>query len=252
MLLTLFKLEVSKANKMDSKFLCQEKVIGRANSKLQNSSVAIVGIGGTGCNSALLLAQLGVKKVKLIDPDVVELFNLPRQPLFAEKDVGRSKVKVAVEKLADYGTKFTACQELLDEKNASKLLKGVDVVLDCTDNYAARKAINGFCFKNKTPWIYSAAIKDNAMISVFIPGKTPCFNCFAPRQPAKEISCAEEGVIATSTAFAAVLQVQELVNLLKNDAKCAGKVFFVNLSTFSFEFFPLSFSCKLCKKIFSK
>ena len=237
---------------MDNRFLCQEKVIGKANRKVQNASVAIIGMGGTGCNAALLLAQLGVKNVKLIDPDVVELFNLPRQPLFAESDVGRSKVKVAVEKLSSYDkTKFAAVQELLDGKNAPKLLKGVDVVLDCTDNYAARKTINDYCV-GKIPWIYSAAIRDKAMVSTFIPGKSPCFNCFAPIAPATEISCAEEGVIATATAFAAVLQVQELVNLLKNDAKCVGKVLFVNLSTFSFEFFPLGFSCGKCRKISGK
>lgn len=238
---------------MDNRFLCQEKVIGKANRKLQNSTIAIVGIGGTGCNAALLLAQLGVKKVKLIDPDVVELFNLPRQPLFAEADVGRPKVKVAVEKLSSYNkTKFAAVQELLDEKNAVTFLKGVDVVLDCSDNYAARKTINDYCIGKKIPWIYSAAIRDKAMVSTFIRGKSPCFNCFAPLSPAKEISCAEEGVIATATALAAVFQVQELVNLLKNDAKCVGKVLFVNLSTFSFGFFPLGFSCGKCRKISSK
>ncbi len=239
---------------MNDRFLCQEKVIGKANRKLQNSAIAIVGIGGTGCNSALLLGQLGVKNVKLIDPDVVELFNLPRQPLFAESDVGKSKVKVAVEKLSSYSkTKFAAVQELLVEKNSAKLLKGVDVVLDCTDNYAARKTINDYCMVKRIPWIYSAAICDKAMVSTFLPGKTtPCFNCFAPLSPAKEISCAEEGVIATATSLAAVLQVQELINLSKNDAKLSGKVLFVNLSTFSFGFFPLGFSCKLCRKISGK
>lgn len=238
---------------MDNRFLCQEKVIGNANKKLQNTRVAIVGLGGTGCNSVLLLAQLGVKNVKLIDPDVVELFNLPRQPLFTESDVGKSKVKVAVEKLAGYSAKFTAVQELLEERNAAKLLSGADVVLDCTDNYVARKSINDYCFENKIkiPWIYSAAIRDKAMVSTFIPGKTPCFNCFA-KPLVREISCAERGVIATSTALAAALQVQELINLLKKDAKCSGKMLFANLSTFSFEFFPLGISCKRCKKNFSK
>ncbi len=237
---------------MDGKFLCQFKVVGKTHEKIVNCKVAIVGVGGTGCNAALLLGQLGVKNVKLIDPDVVELFNLPRQPLFSEKDVGRSKVRVAVEKISAYlGTEFVPVQDLLEDKNAAVLLKGIDVVLDCTDNYDARRAINNYCNKSKVPWIYSAAIKDKAMVSTFIPGKTPCFNCFA-KKPIREVSCAEEGVIATSTAFAAALQVQELVNLLSGKPKLAGKMLFVNLSTFSFEFFPLEFSCKACKNFSGK
>ncbi len=232
---------------MDVRFLCQEKVMGKTHEKLRSTSVALVGVGGIGCNSALLLAQFGVKNVKLIDPDVVELFNLPRQPLFTEADVGKSKARVAVERLVNYGAEFTAVQELLVEKNALKLLRGVDVVFDCTDNYAARKSINGFCVEKKIPWIYSAAIKDKVMVSTFIPGKTPCLNCLTLK-PLREVSCAEEGVIATATSLAACLQVQEFVNFLAHKPQLAGKVLFVNLSTFSFEFFPLKFSCKHCKK----
>ncbi|MBI4406473.1 HesA/MoeB/ThiF family protein, partial [Candidatus Micrarchaeota archaeon] len=228
---------------MNQRFLCQEKVIGQTQEKISKASIAVVGVGGTGCNSALLLAQLGVRKVKLIDPDVVELFNLPRQPLFTDKDIGRSKSRAAAEKLETHGvTEFLPVQELLEEKNVSKLLSGVHVVLDCTDNYAARKTINDFCLRKKIPWIYSGAIRDKAMLSTIIPGKSPCFNCFAVK-PQTELSCAEEGVIATSTALAAALQVQELINLLRGKPQLAGKILFVSLSNLFFDVFSLRFSC---------
>ncbi len=236
---------------MNKRFLCQERAIGPASDKLRNAEIAVVGVGGTGSNSALLLAQLGVKTVKLIDPDVVELFNLSRQPLFGEKDIGRPKVNVAAEKLAQHATRFLAAQELLEEKNAAELLSGVDVVLDCSDNYAARKTINNFCSKKKIPWIYSGAIKDNVAISTIVPGRTPCFECFA-KQPAVELSCAEQGIVATTTGLAAALQVQELINLSGGISKLAGKILFANLSTSYFGVFPLKFSCNECKKISAK
>ncbi len=229
-------------------FSCQLKVLGKIQEKIRSARVAVVGVGGTGCNSALLLAQLGVKKIKLIDPDVVEGSNLGRQPLFSEKDVGELKAKVAAQKLSQFKhTCFVPIVDLLDEKNAGQLLKGVSVVLDCTDNYAARKAINDYCFEKKLPWIYCAAIKDKCMVSAIVPGKTPCFNCFA-RKPLREVSCCEEGVIATSTSLASSLQVQEFLNLLSGKPMLAGKVLHINLSTFSFDFFPLKFACVDCKK----
>ncbi|MFH1247441.1 MAG: ThiF family adenylyltransferase [Candidatus Micrarchaeota archaeon] len=230
---------------MNNRFLCQAKVIGNGQRKLSIVKVAVVGVGGTGCNVVLLLAQLGVKNVKLIDSDVVELCNLARQPLFNEKDIGRPKVKVAVEKLSSYGAKFTSVQQFLDASNVSKLLKDVDVVLDCTDNYEARKNINAFCMKNKTPWIYSGAIRDNVMVSTFVPSRKD-FECFA--KPLQEVSCCEDGVLATSTSVAAVLQVREFLNLINKKPLLVGKVLYFNLSNFSLSFFPLKKARGSCKK----
>ncbi len=231
----------------DSQFVCQGKVIGSANAKLRKTSVAVIGVGGTGCNAALLLAQLCVKQVTLIDPDVVETSNLGRQPLFAESDVGKFKAETAVQKLKPHkNTSFLAIVDLLTEKNAAKLIGSVDVVLDCTDNYASRKAINSFCLHKKIPWVYCGAIRDQIMVSTIIPGKTPCFNCFASK-PLCEVSCCEEGIIPTATSIAASIQVQEFVNLLAGKPKLASKMLHMNLSTLTFSIFPLEKKCKNCK-----
>ncbi len=233
---------------MDNVFACQLKVIGSTQRRVRSASVAVIGVGGTGCNAALLLAQLGVKQVKLIDPDVVEESNLGRQPLFTTSDIGKFKAKVAVEKLKSFkNTVFVPVIDLLAEKNASKLIGSVDAVLDCTDNYVARHAINSFCVRKKIPWVYCGAIRDQVMVSTIIPGKTPCFNCFATK-PICEVSCCEEGIIPTATALAASIQVQEFLNLLSAKPKLAGKMLHVNLSTLAFDFFPLKKKCKNCVK----
>ncbi len=231
----------------DSQFVCQGKVIGSANAKLRKTSVAIVGVGGTGSNAALLLAQLGTKQVTLIDPDVIETSNLGRQPLFTKSDIGKFKAETAVQKLKQHkNTLFIPTVNLLTEKNAAKLIANADIVLDCTDNYAARKAINSFCLRKKIPWIYCGAIRDKIMVSTIIPSKTPCFNCFAIK-PTCEVSCCEEGIIPTATSIAAGIQVQEFVNLLGGKPKLAGKMLHMNLSTLTFSIFSLEKKCKDCK-----
>ncbi|MFH0713260.1 MAG: HesA/MoeB/ThiF family protein [Candidatus Micrarchaeota archaeon] len=228
--------------RINNVFTCQEKVIGSASVKLRKLSVAVIGAGGIGCNTLLLLGQLSVGKVTFVDPDVIEMCNLSRQPLYSEKDVGKLKVTVAKEKLSKQfpSTKFIAVNDILEETNSAKLLKKVDVVLDCTDNYAARRVINDFCQKNKIPWIYAGAIRDTCMVATFLPKRSNGFARFAP--PVCEKSCSEEGVIATTTSFAATLQVQELINLIAGKPKLNGKLLHVNLSTLRFEIFSLKTS----------
>ena len=212
----------------------QEKLLGKqAQSRLRNMVVAIVGLGGVGGNSAILCTQLGVKKLILIDYDFVQMSNLSRQTLFSEKSIGKPKVSEAEKILERINpeVKIESHHEQLSEKTAEGLLQNADIILDCTDNFEARKAINRFCLKSKNPWIFSSALKFEAMLSTIIPEKTVCFECFAS-EPKAQLACSEAGIMNAATSLIASLQVQEMINLVCfKKPNFAGKLFYADLKT---------------------
>lgn len=142
-------------------------LLGKDYEKLQPKTVAIIGVGGTGCTVALLLARSGVGKLILYDGDVVEECNLERQILFDKKDVGKLKVNAAKEKLAEF-CGITACKEFVNE--ATKIPK-VDLVIDCTDTMESRYVINDYCKRKKIPWIHTAAIGYLGTVFLIMPRK---------------------------------------------------------------------------------
>lgn len=235
----------------------QEKILGRkTHEKLRNASVAVVGVGGIGSNSALLCAQLGVKEIALVDRDVVELSNLGRQILFSSVEVGKPKALVAAKNLRALNpdVEVKAFNDQLSRDNAERFLSGADVVLDGTDNFETRAVMNEFCFKNKKPWIYAGALGFEAMLSTIVPGKTPCFACFAS-EPKCLLGCADAGILATTTAFIAAQQVQEAANLICfNKPKYAGRLFYVDLKNAVFNETTLKKkkNCRICRKICGK
>lgn len=172
--------------------------------KIQESSIAIVGIGALGTVAAELLARAGVGKLILIDRDVVELSNLQRQLLFTEKDLGRSKAVVAAEKLKEINSEIKIIPRpvhLSTENN--RLIAEADLVLDCTDNIQTRDVINQTCRKNNLPWIYAAAIKTEGCVMPIFP-KGPCLRCFISTPPIE--TCATTGVLNTITSVIAAYQ----------------------------------------------
>lgn len=129
-----------------------ELVIGKEFGKLKEKSIAVIGVGGTGCIVIQLLSRLPFKKIHIIDGDFVEESNLERQFLYTHKDVGRRKVDVAKEKLdAEH---ICAHSFFANEEN----IPIVDLIIDCTDNIESRKSIDAFCRKNNIPWIYTGAV----------------------------------------------------------------------------------------------
>ena len=148
--------------------------IGAGQEKIEHSVVAVVGVGALGSVAADLLTRAGVGTLILVDRDVVEESNLPRQSLYEEKDVGRSKVVAAKEKLlkvnGETDIKIHALH--LNAVNIDLLGKAV-IILDCTDNLQTRFLLNDFCKKEKISLIYGAAVKTTGYAMPILP-TGPC------------------------------------------------------------------------------
>ncbi len=180
--------------------------------KIEQSKVAIVGMGALGTVAAELLARAGVGKLAIIDRDVVEESNLQRQSLFAWKDVGRSKAIAAKERLKEinpynmiYAHAIHLCAANID------VLQDADLILDCTDNQQTRFMVNDYCRKNGKKWIYGAAIKTSGYVMPILP-EGPCLCCFM--KEALLETCEQVGVLNTITTAVAALQVQLALEIL--------------------------------------
>ncbi len=193
--------------------------IGRVGQKvLKQSTIAIIGLGGTGTHTAELLTRLGIEKIIIIDRDIVEESNLNRQILYNEKDLGLPKAIQAKKHLNKINSKIniTAHSEDINQDNITKIIKKPNIILDCTDNMETRFLINDYSMKNNIPWIYSAAIKEQGSIMNIIPNKTPCFNCIFQNKKTNE-TCDTVGVLNTITTLISSLQVSETLKILLNN-----------------------------------
>ena len=156
--------------------------------KLARSRVAIVGCGALGSVSALALARAGVGMLRLIDRDLPEVSNLPRQVLFDEQDIrdGLPKAVAARRQLQRINSDLEIEVEVTDltPRNADRLLGGVDCIVDGTDNFEARFLINEVCCRDRIPWVYGGAIGAEGRVLAVRPGSTACLRCLIPEPPA--------------------------------------------------------------------
>lgn len=184
--------------------------------KLLLSRVAIVGAGAVGSATAEMLARAGAGYIRVIDSDEVELSNLQRQMIFTEKDIGRDKAEACAEFLraVNSDVEAEAFVVMLGEKNAGELLSGVDIILDSTDNMAARFVINDYSIRTGTPWIYAAAAGATASMMVIIPRKTACLRCVFPKIPRKELTAQTAGILNQATTGIASLRAVQAMKLL--------------------------------------
>ncbi len=136
--------------------------------KLRASSVLIVGLGGLGSPVALYLAGAGVGRLGLCEFDTLEPHNLQRQTLYQSADVGRPKLEAALERLRGLnpGVSFVPHGQL-DPQTATETLRGYDLVVDATDNFATRYLVNDACVALQKTWVWGAAVRWEGMVSVF-------------------------------------------------------------------------------------
>ncbi|PGP12650.1 hypothetical protein COA01_33065 [Bacillus cereus] len=203
------------------KYNKQEKYPPMENSHaiLKDKTVAVVGLGGLGSHSAEYAARMGIGTIILIDDDLVEETNLPRQGLYIQRDSGDNllKANVAAERLKMINPDVHIQKYVLrlTSENVSELLEGVDVVLDGTDNLATRYIINDYCFSENIPWVYASATASIGTVSNFIPGKTPCFRCvFGDETEEYNASCDINGVILPALTMTTSIQVTEALKIL--------------------------------------
>lgn len=187
--------------------------------RLLASRALIVGLGGLGSPAALYLAAAGVGTLLLADADEVELSNLQRQILHDTDSLGRSKVDSAQRRLnrLNPDVELIPLARTLTADNLPALVRDVDVVLDGSDNFATRFAVNAACVAARKPLISGAAIRLEGQLAVFradLPD-APCYRCVFPEDAAaQEQTCSETGVLAPLTGVIGSLQAVEAVKLL--------------------------------------
>ena len=147
--------------------------------KLKRAKVIIAGGGGLGSPASIYLAAAGVGTIRIIDHDKVELSNLNRQILHWDKDVGRSKVDSASEKLSqlNQGVKIEAVEETINESNVSQLVAGFDLIVDALDNLPTRYLLNKTALEKNIPFFHGAVYGFEGRATTIIPGKTACLRC---------------------------------------------------------------------------
>ncbi len=200
------------------------QVGGVGQRKLKAAKVAVIGAGGIGCAVVPALAGAGVGQLTIIDDDVVELVNLHRQPLFGEGDVGEPKAALAaafVQRLNRF-VEVRGARERIEPGNAAALLQGHDLVIDGSDNFATRLAVNDACVKLGIPLLSAAAVQFQGQVGLF--RGRPCYRCFVGDAFDAEDcdNCAELGVLGALTGtvgnFAALLAIQTIVGAAADPA----------------------------------
>ena len=179
----------------------------------------VVGAGGLGCPAALYLAASGVGRLTLADADDVDLTNLQRQILYATESVGRVKVEEARKTLAAVNpeVEIVPLARRIASGDAGPLVAAADVVLDCSDNFATRHALNRACVAHRKPLISGAAIRMDGQLMVFDlrHAEAPCYACLFPEEgEVEEVQCSVMGVLAPLTGAIGALQAMEAVKLL--------------------------------------
>ena len=187
--------------------------------RLRASRALVVGAGGLGCPAALYLAASGIGRLTIADPDKVDLTNLQRQVLYRTDSVGMPKVAAARSALSALNpeVEIVPVEKRLDEKSLQAYVKEVDVVIDCSDNFATRHALNRACVARKKPLVSGAAIRFDAQIAVFDlrHDEAPCYACLYPEDgEVEEVQCSQMGVFAPLTGAVGALQAMEAVKLL--------------------------------------
>jgi molybdopterin-synthase adenylyltransferase len=185
--------------------------------KLRNAKVLIIGIGGLGSPAAMYLASSGVGSLILVDDDEVDLSNLQRQIAHNTQSIGINKAKSAMQTLADLNPEvhINAIPKRLNDTELQKQCEKVDLVLDCTDRFSSRFAINRACVATQTPLVSAAAIRfDGQLSSYSMQPDTPCYQCLYPDGNDEEMLCSENGILAPVVGLMGVAQALEAVKII--------------------------------------
>jgi molybdopterin/thiamine biosynthesis adenylyltransferase len=193
-----------------ARHLVLREVGGPGQQKLKAARVLIVGAGGLGAPAALYLASAGVGRLDLVDPDTVALSNLQRQVLYTTADIGRAKTAAAAEHLTALNP------EIAVHPHATAfhpgLVPGCDLVLDGTDNFETRFAVNAACLAHGVPLVSGAIGRWTGQVGVF--RSRPCYRCLVPDIPPDAETCAAVGVVGALAGVVGSMMALEAVKLL--------------------------------------
>lgn len=202
-----------------SRHLLLEDIDIAGQENLLAAHVLVIGAGGLGSAAAPYLAAAGVGQITLLDHDKVELTNLQRQIMHSLKSVGKSKVKSGEQFLHQINPtiKVNPIEAKATETLLETLLPTVDVILDCTDNFATRQLINASCVKHQKPVVSGSALRFDGQISVFDlrDPTSPCYACiFSPDEQFEEVSCASMGIFSPLVGIIGSMQAAQALQIL--------------------------------------
>ncbi len=204
--------------------------------RLQSSRVLVVGLGGLGCPAALYLAAAGVGGLVLADGDAVELSNLQRQIAHRTVDIGRNKAESAADAVRAINPEVVvdAIPRHLDGQSLPDQVRRVDLVVDATDNYPVRFALNRACIAAGVPLVSAAAVRSEGQVALFDPVRGgPCYRCLY-RESGEEtaLSCSESGVLAPLVGVVGSLQAMEALKVLSGYGEpLRGRLLVLDLRT---------------------
>jgi len=191
--------------------------------RLADATVLIIGLGGLGSVVSIYLAAAGVGNLVLVDYDKVDLSNLQRQIVHMTKDIGRLKVESARDHLLALNpdVKLTLIDHALVDDELKQQLQAVDIVIDASDNFKTRFAVNKACVQAKTPLVSGAAIRFEAQITVFdsTQDDSPCYRCLYGDDVMEDQSCTANGVISPLLGIVGSIQAAEAMKLIMGIGK---------------------------------
>ncbi len=186
--------------------------------RLLAAHMLIIGAGGLGSPAAMYLAAAGVGRLVITDPDTVELSNLQRQLLHRECDIGREKAHSARDTLLDINPhiQVTAINAALQGVQLDEAVCAADVVLDCSDNFDTRFAVNASCVQQQTPLVSGAAVRFAGQLAVFdaANSSSPCYSCLYKSGEEPDQACTENGVLAPIVGIIGAMQALEAIKVV--------------------------------------
>ncbi|HEY6100042.1 MAG TPA: molybdopterin-synthase adenylyltransferase MoeB [Anaeromyxobacter sp.] len=228
-----------------SRHLALPAVGAEGQRRLKDARVLLVGAGGLGSPIGLYLAAAGVGRLGIVEFDAVDVTNLQRQVLHGTKDVGRSKVESARDRVRDVNPHVEVIphETRLTSANALEILAGYDLVVDGTDNFATRYLVNDACVLLGKPDVYGSVFRFEGQASVLCAADGPCYRCLYPEPPPPGLvpSCAEGGVLGILPGLVGMVQATEAVKLVTGiDEPLVGRLLLVDALRMQFHTVKLS------------
>lgn len=201
-----------------SRHLMLECIGEEGQERLLGGRVLVIGAGGLGSPAALYLAAAGVGTIGIADPDDVELSNLQRQIIHSTSDVGKPKVSSAERRIRDLNPDVTVTPHHLriNAGNIREIIAGYDVVIDATDNFAAKFLINDACILAGKPYSHGGILRFDGQTMTVHPRKSACYRCIFPAPPPAEVAtaCSRDGVLGVLPGVIGTIQASEAIKYL--------------------------------------
>ncbi len=220
---------------------------------LSRARVLVIGCGGLGAAALSYLAAAGVGHLTLVDDDVVELSNVQRQILYRESDIGAAKAQVAAARLSEQNPHIaiTPLLERVDDVRLCALMQTADIVLDCSDNFPTRHAINRAAHTARVPLVSGAATRFSGQVAVFDfrEPASPCYACAFPDESGNDGACAVFGVFAPLVGVIGTMQAVEALKILCGIGRSLhGKISCFDAKTAAWQTFtlPKNPDCPVC------